>query len=239
MKFGKWLGGGLGWAFGGPLGGLLGFIIGSAFDNAGKSFQAGRPGSTRPGDFALSLLVLSAAVMKADGKVLKSELDFVRKTLVKSYGEDAASEMLVALRDILKRDIPLRDVCEQIRLHMPMPAKLQLIHFLYGIAMADGDVHESEVSVVEDIGNQLGVNHADLESLKAMYFKDIASDYKVLEVDPNCSDDELKKSYRKLVVKYHPDKLEGLGPEVQKAGKEKFQMLGEAYDRIRKKRGLK
>src|SRR4051812_29309481 len=95
VKFGKWLGGGLGWALGGPLGGVLGFALGSAFDAASVTVQKSdgttyRPGrySTHVGDFAASLLVLSAAVMKSDGKILKSELEYVKKFLALQFGEE-------------------------------------------------------------------------------------------------------------------------------------------------------
>ena len=77
--YGKWIGGGLGWAFGGPIGGILGFMFGSMVDgmNRGTAEYTG----TRTGDFSVSLMVLAAAVMKADGKVVKSELDYVKNFL--------------------------------------------------------------------------------------------------------------------------------------------------------------
>ena len=81
-KFGKWIGGGLGWAFGGPIGALIGFTVGSMFDGGKSQTQrgaSGYSGRTTTGGYVMSLLVLVAAVMKADGKVLKSELDYVKK----------------------------------------------------------------------------------------------------------------------------------------------------------------
>ena len=189
LKFGKWLGGGLGWAFGGPLGGILGFALGSAFDAAsvtvqtnGKSSNSSRVGSSHVGDFAASLLVLSAAVMKSDGKTLKSELDYVKRFLSQQFGEDHAQQQILLLKEILKQEIPLHDVCIQIKQYMPHSERLQIIHYLFGISKADGHVHELELQTIQTIANYLGVSSADFNSLKAMYFRDTNSDYLILEI---------------------------------------------------------
>lgn len=242
IKFGKWLGGGLGWAFAGPLGGVLGFALGSAFDAASVTVNSSKgptPGyAPHVGDFAASLLVLSAAVMKSDGRTLKSELDFVKKFLVHQFGEDHAQQQILMLKEILKQDIPLQDVCLQIKRYMPHSERLQIIHYLFGISQADGHVHELELATIHTISNYLGVNAADFNSLKAMYFKDTLSDYKILEITAEATDEEVKKAYRKMAVKFHPDKVASLGDEVQKAAKEKFQKVQEAYENIKKQRGF-
>ena len=245
IKFGKWLGGGLGWALGGPLGGVLGFALGSAFDAAsvtvqtdGRTTYSSGGQSPQAGDFAASLLVLSAAVMKSDGKLLKSELDYVKKFLVQQFGEDHAQQQMLMLKEILKQDIPLQQVCFQIKQYMPVAQRLQIIHYLFGISKADGHVHELELETIHTIAGYLGVNAADFNSLKAMYFRDVNSDYKILEIEPEATDEEVKKAYRRMAVKYHPDKVISLGEEVQKAAKEKFQKMQNAYDNIKKQRGF-
>ncbi|CAN5493294.1 hypothetical protein BH10BAC1_BH10BAC1_19280 [soil metagenome] len=218
LKFGKWLGGGLGWALGGPLGGILGFALGSAFDAAsvtvqtsnGKTTYSSPRTSQHAGDFAASLLVLSAAVMKSDGKTLKSELDYVKRFLSQQFGEQHAQQQILLLKEILKQEIPLQDVCLQIKQYMPHAERLQIIHYLFGISKADGHVHELELQTIQSIANYLGVNAADFNSLKAMYFRDTNSDYLILETTPSASDDEVKKAYRKMAVKCHPDKVASL-----------------------------
>jgi DnaJ like chaperone protein len=247
IKFGKWVGSGLGWALGGPLGGVLGFALGSMFDAAsvtvqtttgsGNTYTGGRI-APHAGDFAASLLVLSAAVMKSDGRTLKSELDYVKTFLVRQFGEQQAIELTQMLKEILTRDIPLREVCLQIKQYMPHAERLQLIHYLFGISKADGHVHPAELETIAFIANYLGVSIADFNSLKAMYFKDPTSDYRILEIEPTVSDDEVKKAYRKMAVKFHPDKVAALGDEVQHAAKEKFQKVQEAYENIKKQRGF-
>ncbi len=245
LKFGKWLGGGLGWALGGPLGGILGFAVGSAFDAASVTVQTGgqtnfssRTPSSNVGDFAASLLVLSAAVMKSDGKVLKSELDYIKRFLSTQFGEQNAQQQILLLQQILKQNIPLQDVCLQIKQYMPHSERLQIIHYLFGISKADGHVHESELQTIQTIANYLGVSAADFNSLKAMYFRDVNSDFLILEITSAASDDEVKKAYRKMAVKFHPDKVAALGEDVQKAANEKFQKVQSAYENIKKQRGF-
>jgi DnaJ like chaperone protein len=245
IKFGKWLGGGLGWALGGPLGAVLGFALGSAFDAASVTITTGGENinyrarkANHAGDFAASLLVLSAAVMKSDGRTMKSELDYVRKFLVNQFGEESAREQIKMLQEILKQDIPLQDVCLQIRQYMPISERLQIVHYLFGISKADGHVHEAELRTIHTIAGYLGIDAADFNSLKAMYFRDVNSDYAILEVKPDATDEELKKAYRKMAVKFHPDKVAAAGEEVQKAANEKFRKVQEAYENIKKQRGL-
>lgn len=238
-KFGKWIGGGLGWAFFGPIGGLLGFAIGSVIDSAKVQVSKGVSATTR-GDFALSLIVLVAAVMKADGKILQSELDYVKMYFVRSFGKESASEAIRMLREILKQDIPLHEVCSQIKKYLDHSSRLQLIHFLFGIADADKDIHAMELHVIEDIASRLGISAKDFDSIKSMFLKtdNIEASYKILEIEPGVSDEEVKKAYRKMALKYHPDKVSYLGEDVQASAKEKFQKLSEAYEKIKRQRGM-
>lgn len=237
-NFTKWIAGGLGWAFFGPVGGLVGFLIGSAFDKEGMPRWQGTPGRTTPGDFAMSLLVLVAAVMKADGKVVKSELDYVKAYFVRSFGEGSASEAMMMLRDILKQDIDLRGVTQQIKSRLDYSSRLQMMHFLYGIASADGIISGSEKDILQKISGYLGISTKDRESIMSMFVPSTDAAYKILEINPDSPDEEVKKAYRRMAMKYHPDKVSYLGEDFKKAAHEKFQKVSEAYEQIKKERGI-
>lgn len=257
MSFGKWIGGALGWAMGGPIGGILGFAFGAIVDDPSFSKQKkGQAGQahynprndpryrhqrhhTQSGDFTSALLVLSAAVMKADGRHMRSELEYIRNFFARQFGNVVATEQMQILKELLNKDIPVRDVCEQIRYFMEHPMRLQLLHYLFGIAQSDGNVDKDEISLLQQIANDLGISQKDYESLRAMFYRDTESDYKILELDKSASDEEVKKAYRKMAMKYHPDKVRGLGEQHEKAAAEKFLAVQEAYDRIKKERGLK
>ena len=241
-KFAKWIAGGLGWAFLGPLGGIVGFVVGSMMDT--NNGQAGPAGSTTTrqshttttGGYVMSLLVLVAAVMKADGKVLRSELEYVKQFFVRSFGSSSAQEAIKMLRDLLKQNIPVADVCLQIQKNMDYSSRLQLLHFLFGIAQADGQVAPSELKMIEHMAQNMGISSKDFESIKAMFIANTDAAYKILEVDANATDEEIKKAYRKMAMKYHPDKVSYLGEDFQNAAKEKFQKVNEAYESIKKER---
>ena len=185
-----------------------------------------------------SLIVLVAAVMKADGKILKSELDYVKSNFQQSFGAEAAQEAMIILRDLLKQNIPVDEVCRQIARNMDSSSRLQLIHFLFGISKADGHVSNSELKLIERISYYLGISSSEFNSVKGTFHEDLESAYSILEIDENATDDAIKKAYRKMAVKYHPDKVAYLGEDVRKKANEKFKKLNAAYERIKKERGI-
>ena len=238
--FGKWLGGGLGFVMGGPMGGMLGFLIGSAIDETAGEVPVYTSGQhvTARGDFGVSLLVLIAAVMKADGKVVKSELDYVKQFFVRQFGPDSAKQALQILKDILKQDIPVMDVCYQIRDNMDYSSRLQLIHLLFNLSIADGYVQEPEKRLLEQISGYLGISGNDFSSIRNMFIPDTDAFYKILEIDSTATDEDVKKAYRKMAMLYHPDRVSHLGEEIKKSADEKFRKVNEAYEKIKKERNL-
>ncbi len=183
---------------------------------------------TLRGDYAASLLVLIAAVMKADGRVMKSELDYVRRYFVSRFGEETASEAVVMLRDILKQEIPLRDVTNQLSQRLDYSYRLEMLHFLFGIASADGSVSESENNVINRISGFMGISDSDFQSIQAMFVSQTDSSYKILEIETTASDEDVKKAYRRMAMKYHPDKVSHLGEDFKKVAHEKFRKVQEA-----------
>jgi DnaJ like chaperone protein len=244
-NYGPWIGGAIGWALGGPIGGILGYSFGKMFAGGSSGAPQQNPTgrdtsrSTRPGDFAVSLLVLSAAVMKADDKVLKSELDFVKSFLKNNFGPAQADQLTLMLRETLSQSIDTRGVAEQIRLQMDHAKRLLLLQYLFGIAKADGHIHSAELDVIRQIAKWLGIHERDRVSIEEMFQAGKADPYSVLEIDPSSTDSEVKKAYRKMAVKFHPDKVQDLGESHQKQAKERFIAIQAAYEQIKLDRGMK
>ena len=238
----KMLWGGLGWALGGPIGAIIGYsfasMSGQYTTNYSSGYQNRAYPKTQPGDFIVSLLVLFGAVMKADKKMLKSELDFVKQFLSKQFSQGQVQDFMTLFKDIIKQEYPLHDVCRQIVHSMDHPSRLELIHILFGLSKADGDVHKDEVKVIRSIARYLNINDNDFNSIEAMFFRNTLSDYTILEIKSNASDSELKKAYRKMATKYHPDKVNHLGNDLRKLAEEKFKSVNKAYQNIKKERGL-
>lgn len=249
-KFAKWLGAGAGFTLGGPIGGIIGFVVGSFIDGVSvedftqeqQEYQQrqhqGTRGRATSGDFEISLLILASVVIKADGRIDRRELDYVRMYFVKMYGKERANHAFKLFNGIIKKQISTRQVCLQIRQHMSHSTRLQLLHFLFGIAQADGQVTGSEEQEIRKIASYLYINEYDYASIKAMFYNESDSAYKMLEITKQASDEEVKKAYRKMAKKYHPDKLQNLGEEHKKGANEKFQKIQAAYEQIKKERGL-
>lgn len=255
----KWITGLLGWASGGPIGALVGYLFGSVVEHgleaimllgsgndAGPQEQTyqrayrtgGYSAAEQRNSFMASLLVLASAVIRADGKTLQSELDYVKAFIRENFGETAVDDAMRILTELESKDINVYAVGSQIASYMNYSQRLQLFHFLAGIANSDGQFCKQEKSVLESIASAIRLNAADADSVIAMYYKDTDSAYAVLEISPSASNDEVKSAYRRMAMKNHPDKVASLGPDVQKAAEAKFRKIQEAYETIKKQRGM-
>ena len=256
MGYAKWIGGAVGWALGGPIGGVMGYWLGKMFSDdslamdggagtmhshSGRGGRGGRSHArpTRAGDFALSMVVLSAAVMQADERVLKSELDYVKQFFRTNFGQAQAEQLTLALREALKNPVDVRGVCMQIRANMPHAKRLLLLQYLYGIARADGNVDPREVDLIRRMAAALGISDKDRASIEAPFHSDKPDPYTVLEIGRDASDADIKKAYRRLALKFHPDKVRDMGEAYAKQAETRFLEVQEAYENLKKMRGFK
>jgi DnaJ like chaperone protein len=241
MGFGKWIAGALGWAMFGPLGGILGYFFTSRLEKLAEAASVYDEDQTwnqgQRNSFFMSLLVLSTAVIKADGKTTSEEISRLREFFARNFGVQAASEAEEIVRELLQKDFNLYEVCGQIRSCMDYHQRLQLYHFLVSLGSCDG-LHQREVDVLETIASYIGLSKSDSDSIMAQFRPSNDSNYRILEIDPNATDDEVRRAYRKMAVKYHPDKVATLGEDVQKAAEEKFKAVSQAYEAICRERGI-
>ena len=229
----KWIWGTLGWAMFGPVGAVLGYALGSV---STKNIRNNRTGG---GDFLSVLLVLFAAIMKADGIQKKSELNYVKQFFVSQIGIHDTKKLMQVFKKILEQDIPLNDVCSQIRSKMDEHSRLQVIHVLFGLSKSDGEIHLSEINKIKEIANLLGISKLEYKSIEGMYKEDLDSAFDVLGIQKESSNIEIKKAYRKMANKYHPDKIAHLGEEFREIAQNKFKSVSEAYNKIKKDRNIK
>lgn len=240
----KWIMGGLGFVLGGPIGALIGVLLGSLYEGYSMDditeFGTSSEGTTN-GDINVSFLVLIACVMKADGRVLKSEVNFIKPYLVRMYGEQGAKQALQLLKKLLEKEIDYTSVCAQIKQHLNYSTRLEIVHLLLDLANADGDFAEAEKNLIQHIATGLDITATDFMSLEALYKK--AQDpnwaYQALEIEPGATDEAVKKAYRRMAMKYHPDKVADAGEQIRQKATEKFRAVNEAYEHIKILRNIK
>ena len=263
MAAGKWIGGFLGFMTGGPLGALAGFALGALFDkgldsvNEDSSNQQAYAHSNRSyegqrNSFMFSLLVLTSYIIKADGRVMHSEMELVRRFLSQNFGEQAkqqGEEILLKLFEQQKRlgmaeyRTVIQDSCHQIRANMAYEQRLQLLNFLVMIAQADAVVSPEEIVALKEVAIHMGLSVEDVIQMLNLRSGSSATSslddaYKVLRIAPSATNDEVKAAYRKMALKHHPDKVAALGEDVRKAAEKKFQEINDAKEKIFKARGL-
>lgn len=237
----RWLFAIIGFIFFRFIGAFVGYIIGSLLEGIGKRTTIYTSSSQRvsPADFELNLLSLASIVIKADGKVSQQEMQFVQNYFVQSYGKDKANAIFRTFNEVVKsREVAPKAICEYLRVRMRYESRLQIIHFLFSIAQADGHVSIPEVDKIKEIAGYMAIGQRDFESIKAMFFKNPDSAYKILEIDRSATVEEIKKAYRTMAKKYHPDKLQHMDEAYRKGAQEKFQKVQEAYEQLQKEKGF-
>lgn len=242
MKWGKFIGAGLGFVTGGPIASVLGFGLGSVFDELQQrgvfAQNTATVGGTDANDFTVSTIVLATAVVKADGRTDEFEMSYIRTFLADQFGIEFVAEYILLMEHLMEQDFDERKVAKQVRKNTSYEVRLQMLHFLFGIANADFNVDATELKVIERISINLGLSQADFESIKAMFYNEMDAYYKILEVNPSASDAAIKTAYREMIKKYHPDRVAHLGEGIQNSAKAKFAKVQKAYESIKSDRGF-
>lgn len=225
-------------------GAILGYFIGSVLEQLFRQdrrnpFASVQSQRMQTNQVQLNLLSLAAIVIKADGKVDERELRFVRNYFITNYGKANASSIFAKFNtEVKKEQQNLNEITRLFVQRAPYETRLQILHFLFAIANADGRVAEVEVQKILQIANALQLRSMDFESIKAMFVKSADNAFKILEITTSATDAEVKKAYRTMAKKYHPDKLQTDDAALKKGAQEKFQQVQAAYETIQKERGL-
>ena len=240
----KWITALLGYTYFRFGGAILGYFLGSILEQLFKGQNQNPFGSVqfqrmRTEQVQLNLLSLAAIVIKADGKVDERELRFVRNYFIANYGEEYASVIFSKFNtEVNKKSQNLNELTRLFVQGARYETRLQILHFLFGIANADGHIAQIEIQKIQQIARALELRNVDFESIKAMFVKSADKAYKILEISPEATDVEVKKAYRTMAKKYHPDKIQSSDPALKKGAQEKFQQVQAAYETIQKERGI-
>jgi DnaJ like chaperone protein len=234
MSLGKWVGIGAGWFFAGPIGAIIGYYI-------SKSFFDGKDDNAKA--YELCLLILSSLVIKSDGKIVKAELEYVKKFFIDTFGLQKANKYFEVFNKLNKQSLSsqLRPVCQQLNSYVNHASRLQIIHFLFGVSASDNEIHPAEIDVIRKIAGSLNINQYDFDSIKSMFLDQgnkngLEKWFAILEINQKATNDEVKKAHRRMVTKYHPDKLQGVSDDIIKLAEEKFLLVQQAYENIMKSR---
>ena len=231
MKIGKWIGGLVGFMTMGPLGALAGFALGSLLDNSTDTVtedgtQDSDPYAGQRNSFLFSLLVMASYIIRADGRIMHSEMEFVRRFLRVNFGEAAVSEgeqillNLFEQRKQMDKTNPMafrntiHECGAQIAANLSYEERIQLLDFLVKIAQSDGNVCTEEIDALKEVALAMRLSEKEVESMLNLRGNSLDEAYKVLEIEPTATDEEVRAAYRKLALKHHPDRVATLGEDV-------------------------
>jgi DnaJ like chaperone protein len=237
------LGGTLGFAIGGPIGAILGAIAGNSLsERSGQTFDQ----ASRQTIFFTSLFAMLGSLAKADGRVSKAEIAFV-ETLMRDQLRLDSSARKVAIKifnEAKQRPASFEAYAQQFsEVFRSEPEQGEmLLRLLLQAAIADGELHDDEVRLLRRAASRLRLEQVFEQLLSGLTpdgeVNRLEACYALLESEPSDDLAVIKKRYRQLAMKYHPDRIQsqGLPPELIQAAETKFKEIQDAYDRIERAR---
>ena len=234
--WGSLLGGVIGFSFGGPFGALLGSFLGGKISKLNSSKIIGNQQNSQE-VFALSLIILSAKLSKADGHVSKEELIAVKDKLQIPDSEiDQVAKIFNKAKDESTGYEPYaKQIAEIFRGNLNILE--EVINILFYIAEADGHVSSDEETMIANIAYIFGLSQKQYQSIKeSRKTSDKLNPYIVLESQPTDDLKTIRKNYIKLSKEHHPDLLisKGVPVEVINESKNKMRSINAAWDQVQK-----
>ena len=235
--WGSLIGGMIGLSLGGPFGMLLGSVIGGKISRA-RSSTGNFAAFAQPQQvFALSLIVLSAKLSKADGQVSKEELIAVKDKLKIPESEiDNVGKIFNKAKEESSGYEPYAQQIAQIYKNN-LNVLEEVINVLFYIAEADGNTSQSELSMIQHIAQIFGLSQSQFNSIReSRKSSDKLNPYIVLESKPEEDLQTIRKKYLKLSKEHHPDILisKGVPKEVIEESKKKMRAINSAWNQIQK-----
>ncbi|HWB62508.1 MAG TPA: TerB family tellurite resistance protein, partial [Chitinophagales bacterium] len=178
-------------------------------------------------------------LIKIDGRVTHAEIDFTEQFLNAHFEQEYSAQRSQILNHCLQKEYDLNVVCGQIRSYTELGTRIQVVRFLFELAMCDGALNERENFFIFKIAGYLNVNDVDFRKIKGEHHTQTVSVYEVLGARKDMQFAEIRTLYRKLVLKYHPDRNKDLSESEKQKMAAKFREVHEAYEKIKAERSEK
>ncbi len=235
--WGSLIGGMIGFSLGGPFGMLLGSLLGGKISRGRYSRGGFRSSAQTQQIFALSLIILSAKLSKADGQVSREELIAVKDKL--KIPENELDQVGKIFNKAKEESTGYEPYAKQIAQIYKGNLNIleEVINILFYIAEADGNVSESELNMIKDISKIFGLNQSQFEGIReSRKSSDKLNPYIVLESNPNDDIQIIRKRYLKLSKEHHPDLLinKGVPEEIIQESKKKMRVINSAWNQVQK-----
>ena len=236
--WGKIIGSATGFAFGGPIGALSGGAAGHALDKFQTKQKLPEELALKQIGFTIGVIVLSAKMAKADGKVSKSEIQAFRK---KIKVPDNEIKNVARLWDQAKKTTNGFEVyAKQISNLLEKNSSVleELLNLLVIIAEADGKITDLEKKYLKKVSDIFGFSVHDFERICSSKLNKIADPYQTLGVSKDTPIEEIKKKWKTLAMKHHPDRLisQGMPKDLIETHTYRLKEINNAWDLIQNKK---
>lgn len=190
--------------------------------------------------FAQHLSALFVEVARADGEVVRGEVRVVKEFFEQDLGYRGDELELVrkSLKAALDRPPVLESVLVDARRELSEPERLVLLDALFKLALADGSLQRSENEVIRRIARGLELSDEEVAATAAEHLGTGHTHYQTLGIAPEATDDELRRAYKQLALAHHPDRVAHLGQGAVELATRRFREISEAYEALRRLRGL-
>ncbi len=183
-----------------------------------------------------SILVLAAEVIRRDRNYTSATEKFIRDFLTRQFGANGLARRMKAIDGHLDTGTEpfVRIACKELKMLTTHDSRLNIVHFLFGVAAADDFVNAKETRCINRIAGYLGVNDKDFKEIRHTFLQD-NNPYKILGIEEEATTEQVRIAYRKMVLKFHPDKRETNVTEEEASLK--FREIQRAFETIKKQRG--
>jgi len=247
---GKVIGGTIGFAMGGPLGAVAGAVFGHAFDSSGKRYLQDERGRLSEGEetqmaFFLGAFSMLAKLAQADGRVSKSEMSSIDHFMIHDLRLNPQSRdvAITIFNTALQSPGTFQEFSRQFYDRFRFQPQLLdlMIDIMLRVSLADGVMSESEETLIRSAVQIFNFSDSKYSAIRSRYVSDVDKYFAILSCGRNDPDNRIKQQYRKLVQEYHPDKFasKGLPEEFNQLAEDKFREIQQAYDAVKKERGIK